>query len=62
MLSLSLPIELLVSILNTYLRSKYQSLVDLCEYENLDIGELNHKLIDNSYEYNEEINQIKFKN
>ena len=62
MVSLSFPIELLVSILNTYLRSKYQSLIDLCEYENLDIDELNQKLIDNSYEYNEETNQIKSKN
>ena len=61
MVSLSFPIELLVSILNTYLRSKYQSLNDLCEYENLDIDELNQKLIDNSYEYYEEINQIKYK-
>ena len=62
MVSLSFPIELLVSILNTYLRSKYQSLIDLCEYENLDIDELNQKLIDNSYEYNEETNQIRSKN
>ena len=62
MVSLSFPIELLVSILNTYLRSKYQSLIDLCEYENLDIDELNQKLIDNSYEYNEETNQIRYKN
>lgn len=62
MVSLSFPIELLVSILNTYLRSKYNSLIDLCEYENLDIDELNNKLNDNSYEYNEEINQIKYKN
>lgn len=62
MVSLSFPIELLVSILNTYLRSKYPSLIDLCEYENLDIDELNQKLIDNSYEYNEETNQIRYKN
>lgn len=62
MVSLSFPIELLVSILNTYLRSKYSSLIDLCEYENLDIDELNQKLIDNSYEYNEETNQIRSKN
>jgi hypothetical protein len=33
MLSLELPVEMLVSILNTYLRSKYQSLCDLCENE-----------------------------
>ncbi|MBQ4571376.1 MAG: DUF4250 domain-containing protein [Bacilli bacterium] len=62
MVSLSFPIELLVSILNTYLRSKYQNITDLCEYENLDIDELNQKLIDNSYEYNEETNQIRYKN
>ena len=40
MVSLSLPVELLVSILNTYLRSKYQSLCDLCEYEDLDYEEI----------------------
>lgn len=62
MVSLSFPIELLVSILNTYLRSKYKNLIDLCECEDLDINELNQKLINNSYEYNEEINQIKYKN
>lgn len=62
MVSLNFPIELLVSILNTYLRSKYSSLTDLCEYENLDIDELNQKLANNSYEYNEETNQIKSKN
>ena len=32
MVSLSLPIELLVSILNTYLRSKYHSLCDFTLY------------------------------
>ncbi len=60
MISLNMPIDLIVSILNTYLRSKYKSLVDLCEYENLDLDELIHKLTENAYEYNEEINQIKY--
>ena len=60
MVSLNMPIDLIVSILNTYLRSKYKSLVDLCEYENLDLDELIHKLTENAYEYNEEINQIKY--
>lgn len=62
MVSLSLPAELLVSILNTYLRSKYKSLVDLCEYEDIDIDALNDKLASNSYEYIIEINQIKYIN
>lgn len=59
MVSLSLPIELLVSILNTYLRSKYHSLCDLCEYEDLDYEELISKLSNNSYQYVDELNQIK---
>lgn len=62
MLSLSMPIELIVSILNTYLRDKYKSLSDLCEYEELDIDELNNKLHEKNYEYLEDINQIKYKN
>lgn len=62
MLSLSMPIELIVSILNTYLRDKYKSLSYLCEYEELDIDELNNKLHENNYEYLEDINQIKYKN
>ena len=62
MLSLNMPIELIVSILNTYLRSKYKSLSDLCEYEELDLDELNDKLLVNNYEYLENINQIKYKN
>lgn len=60
MLSLSLPVELLVSILNTYLRSKYQSLVDLCEYEDLCYDNLIEKLSENNYYYNKTLNQIKF--
>lgn len=59
MVSLSLPVELLVSILNTYLRSKYQSLCDLCEYEDLDYEELIIKLSNYSYQYIDELNQIK---
>ena len=59
MVILSLPVELLVSILNTYLRSKYQSLCDLCEYESLDYEELIIKLSNNSYQYVDELNQIK---
>ncbi len=62
MISLNMPIELIVSILNTYLRSKYKSLSDLCEYEELDLDELNDKLLVNNYEYLENINQIKYKN
>lgn len=59
MLSLELPVEMLVSILNTYLRSKYQSLCDLCEYEDLYYNDLIEKLAINGYIYNETINQIK---
>ena len=59
MLKIDLPIELLVSILNTYLRSKYSNLFDLCEYENLCIVELTDKLAKYDYSYNETLNQIK---
>ena len=59
MLSLELPVEMLVSILNTYLRSKYQSLCDLCENEDLYYNDLIQKLVINGYIYNETTNQIK---
>ena len=59
MLSLSMPVELLVSILNCYLRSKYSSLDILCENENLDYSELITILNNNNYSYNEDSNQIR---
>lgn len=59
MLSLDLPFELLVSILNTYLRCKYDSLERLCEVEDIDIEILQKKIIDNNYEYCSLCNQIK---
>ena len=48
MLNLSMPIELIVSIINTYLRSKYSSLEVLCEIEDLDFEELTNKLSNNN--------------
>jgi hypothetical protein len=59
MLSLELPIELLVSIINTYLRSKYNCLKDLCDVEDLSYDDLCQKLIKHGYFYNETQNQIK---
>ena len=59
MLSIDLPIELLVSIINTYLRSKYNSLSILCEEEDLCYDELCEKLNNNGYFYNKTLNQIK---
>ena len=61
MLNLSMPIELIVSIINTYLRSKYSSLEVLCEIEDLDFEELTNKLSNNNYEYCQNSNQIKQK-
>ena len=61
MLNLEMPIELIVSIINTYLRSKYSSLKVLCEIEDLDIEELTNKLSNNNYEYCQNSNQIKQK-
>ncbi len=61
MLNLEMPIELIVSIINTYLRSKYSSLEVLCEIEDLDIEELTNKLSNNNYEYCQNSNQIKQK-
>lgn len=61
MLNLSMPIELIVSIINTYLRSKYSSLEVLCEIEDLDFEELINKLSNNNYEYCQNSNQIKQK-
>lgn len=62
MISLNMPIELIVSILNTYLRDKYSNLSDLCEYENIDYDLLLNKLNSNLYEYNQDLNQIKYQN
>lgn len=61
MLNLEMPIELIVSIINTYLRSKYSSLEVLCEIEDLDFVELTNKLSNNNYEYCQNSNQIKQK-
>ena len=61
MLNLEMPIELIVSIINTYLRSKYSSLEVLCEIEDLDFEELTNKLSNNNYEYCQNSNQIKQK-
>lgn len=61
MLNLNMPIELIVSIINTYLRSKYSSLEVLCEIEDLDFEELTDKLSNNNYEYCQNSNQIKQK-
>ena len=61
MLNLEMPIELIVSIMNTYLRSKYSSLETLCDVEDLDIEELTKKLENNNYEYDLSSNKIKQK-
>ena len=61
MLNLEMPIELIVSIINTYLRSKYSSLETLCDVEDLDIEELTKKLENNNYEYDLSSNKIKQK-
>lgn len=61
MLNLEMPIELIVSIINTYLRSKYSSLEALCDVEDLDIEELTKKLENNNYGYDLSSNQIKRK-
>lgn len=58
MLSLSMQIELLVSILNNYLRNKYKDLETLCDVENLDIEELTNKLNEHNYWYDKEQNKI----
>ena len=61
MLNLEMPIELIVSIMNTYLRSKYSSLETLCDVEDLDIEELTKKLENNNYTYDLSSNKIKQK-
>lgn len=58
MLSLSMQIELLVSILNNYLRNKYKDLETLCDVENLDLDELTKKLKEHNYWYDKEQNKI----
>ena len=61
MLNLEMPIELIVSIINTYLRSKYSSLETLCDVEDLDIEKLTKKLENNNYTYDLSSNKIKQK-
>ena len=59
MINLSMNITLLVSIMNTYLRSKYSSLEILCDKEDIDYLELLTKLEANDYYFDENQNQIK---
>lgn len=59
MINLSMQIELLVSILNNYLRNKYKDLETLCDIEDLDIEELTKKLKAHNYWYDQEQNKIK---
>lgn len=54
-------IELLVSLINTKLRDEFDSLISLCEDEDIDYNELISKLESNGYYYNEEVNQIKIR-
>ena len=61
MINLSMNITLLVSIMNTYLRSKYSSLEILCDKEDIDYLELLTKLEANDYYFDENQNQIKQK-
>lgn len=61
MINLSMNIVLLVSILNTYLRSKYDSLRSLCEIEDIDYQELLEILEKNNYYFDEKLVQIKEK-
>lgn len=61
MINLSMNIVLLVSILNTYLRSKYDSLTSLCEIEDIDYQELLEILEKNNYYFDEKLVQIKEK-
>ena len=53
MINLSMQIELLVSILNNYLRNKYKDLETLCDIEDLDIEELTKKLKEHNYWYDQ---------
>jgi hypothetical protein len=59
MINLAMQIELLVSILNNYLRNKYKDLETLCDIEDVDIEELTKKLKEHNYWYDQEQNKIK---
>ncbi len=61
MINLSMNIALLVSIINTYLRDKYDDLLNLCEEEDINYNDLLAILCKNNYIYDESINQIKLK-
>ncbi len=50
---------MLMSVLNTLLRDKYDSLEKLCDDYNISVNEINDKLSKIGYNYNENQNQFK---
>lgn len=49
---------ILLSIVNTYLRDKYSSIEDLCEYEDVSYSEIVEKLEKINYKYNADMNKF----
>ena len=50
---------MLLSVINTALRDKYNSLDELCESEGIDKEQVIKDLAEIDYEYKEEVNQFK---
>ncbi len=50
---------MLLSVINTALRDKYNSLDELCESEGIDKEQIIKDLAEIDYVYNEELNQFK---
>ena len=57
-ISLTMDVNLLLSIINTKLRNDYKSLTELCDDLNLDEKELKDRLKHENYIYNEKQNQF----
>ena len=57
-ISLTMDINLLLSIINTKLRNDYKNLTELCDDLNLNKNELENRLIKENYIYSEKHNQF----
>ena len=58
---MNLPLDpvMMLSVINTMLRDKYDSLEKLCEDNNLNIDDITKKLQSIDYSYNRDLNQFK---
>lgn len=55
---LMMDINIAYSMLNMRLRDKYSSLSELCDDEDIDMGELLERMLSKGYRYDEDSNQF----